>query len=746
MGETRRLLILYGSQTGTAQDTAERLAREARRRLFSVKVASLNDYPVGELIKEKMVVFVCATTGQGDPPDNMQTFWRFILRKNLPGNSLANLHYAVLGLGDSSYPKFNFVAKKLHKRLEQLGAMAVMKVGLSDEQHDLGQDAVIDPWSSDLWEHLLKLSPLPLGKDVIRADVRPPPRYRVIFSGDTVNHVHSLRPLSGDEKPSQERPFLAPLLANDRVTAPDHFQDVRLVRLNIRGSNIQYTPGDVAMIQPQNIEERVNQFLSHMGLYTCNTFLLVIRYTPSDVAMIQPQNIEERVNQFLSHMGLYTCNTFLLVIRYTPSDVAMIQPQNIEERVNQFLSHMGLYTCNTFLLVIRYTPSDVAMIQPQNIEECVNQFLSHMGLYTCNTFLLVIRYTPGDVAMIQPQNIEERVNQFLTHMGLDGSQTFHLQQNDPDVTVPSVLTKPVTVEEVVRCYFDISSVPRRSFFEILSHFSEDELEREKLQEFCTPEGQDDLFSYCNRVRRTILEVMADFHQTSKRVPFEYLFDLIPQMQPRAFSIASSPQAHPQEVQLLMAVVRYRTKLHTPRQGVCSTWLSTLTPDPDCKVPLWVKPGTITFPKDPTLPVVMVGPGTGVAPFRSYIHEKAVNGYGGNYLFFGCRGEKADFYCREEWETLVQKQLLTLYTAFSRDQEDKIYVQDRIKENGALIWKLLNKESAYFYIAGNAKRMPDDVRAIMKKLVEEHGGKSEEEAEAYLQSLERNRRWQVEAWS
>ncbi|KAK7095448.1 NADPH-dependent diflavin oxidoreductase 1-like [Littorina saxatilis] len=594
MGETRRLLILYGSQTGTAQDTAERLAREARRRLFSVKVASLNDYPVGELIKEKMVVFVCATTGQGDPPDNMQTFWRFILRKNLPGNSLANLHYAVLGLGDSSYPKFNFVAKKLHKRLEQLGAMAVMKVGLSDEQHDLGQDAVIDPWSSDLWEHLLKLSPLPLGKDVIRADVRPPPRYRVIFSGDTVNHVHSLRPLSGDEKPSQERPFLAPLLANDRVTAPDHFQDVRLVRLNIRGSNIQYTPGDVAMIQPQNIEERVNQF--------------------------------------------------------------------------------------------------------------------------------------------------------LTHMGLDGSQTFHLQQNDPDVTVPSVLTKPVTVEEVVRCYFDISSVPRRSFFEILSHFSEDELEREKLQEFCTPEGQDDLFSYCNRVRRTILEVMADFHQTSKRVPFEYLFDLIPQMQPRAFSIASSPQAHPQEVQLLMAVVRYRTKLHTPRQGVCSTWLSTLTPDPDCKVPLWVKPGTITFPKDPTLPVVMVGPGTGVAPFRSYIHEKAVNGYGGNYLFFGCRGEKADFYCREEWETLVQKQLLTLYTAFSRDQEDKIYVQDRIKENGALIWKLLNKESAYFYIAGNAKRMPDDVRAIMKKLVEEHGGKSEEEAEAYLQSLERNRRWQVEAWS
>ncbi|XP_076454641.1 NADPH-dependent diflavin oxidoreductase 1-like [Babylonia areolata] len=593
MDGTRRLLILYGSQTGTAQDTAERLGREAKRRWFSVKVSALDDYPVRELITERLAIFVCATTGQGDPPDNMKMFWRFLMRKNLPADSLCSLRYAVLGLGDSSYQKFNFVAKKLHKRLEQLGGRAVMKAGLSDEQHDLGQDAVIDPWSTELWEHFLQLSPLPAGHTVISADVRPASRYRTVFTNDA-EETQSVPAPCGDERPSQGRPFLASLIANDRVTAPDHFQDVRLVRLDVSGSSIEYKPGDVVMVQPQNTEERVQQF--------------------------------------------------------------------------------------------------------------------------------------------------------LTHMGLDGSQKFRLQQNDADTPLPSSLPQPCSIEEAVRCYLDIGSVPRRSFFEMLAHFAEDELEREKLQEFCTPEGQDDLFSYCNRVRRTILEVMQDFHQTSKRVPLDYLFDLIPPLQPRAFSIASSPQAHPREVHILMAVVKYRTKLQSPRQGVCSTWLASLTPDLGIRIPVWVKAGTIAFPQDPATPVVMVGPGTGVAPFRSYIHERAASGFGGSYLFFGCRGADRDFYCRREWEALEQKNMLTLFTAFSRDQEAKIYVQDRILENGELIWRLLQEEAASFFIAGNAKRMPDDVRAIVKTVIQQQGQRSEPEADAYLQSLERSRRWQLEAWS
>ncbi|KAK7487379.1 hypothetical protein BaRGS_00021341 [Batillaria attramentaria] len=603
MGETRRLLILYGSQTGTAQDVAERIGREARRRLFAVKVVALDSYPVAELIREQLVVFVCATTGQGDPPDNMKMFWRFIMRRNLPGNSLAGVSFAVLGLGDSSYQKFNFVAKKLHKRLEQLGGQPVLKPALSDEQHELGQDAVIDPWVTSLWDRLLQLSPLPPGAEIISADVRPAARYLVRFIGEehaspqtdfTVNKEQTAAEGVTKEAPSQACPFLAPLLSSNRVTAPDHFQDVRLVRLDVSRSSVSYSPGDVVMVQPQNLPDRVEQFLMHMGL--------------------------------------------------------------------------------------------------------------------------------------------------------DGSRTFYLQQSDPDIPLPTTLPQPCTVEQLVREYLDIGSVPRRSFFEMLSYFAEDELEKEKLQEFCTPESQDDLYSYCNRVRRTILEVLQDFRLSSQRVPFEYLFDLIPPVQPRAFSIASSPKAHPGEIHILMAVVRYRTKLHQPRQGVCSTWLASLTPGAEVKVPIWVKRGTIVFPRDESTPVVMVGPGTGVAPFRSFIHERVADGVGGNYLFFGCRGKERDFYCQEEWSRMEEKQLLQLFTAFSRDQEEKIYVQDKIRENGPLIWRLLNEQSAHFFIAGNAKRMPDDVRASVRDMVQLHGQMTEQEADTFLESLERNRRWQVEAWS
>lgn len=598
MEETRRLLVLYGSQTGTAQDAAERMWRQARRRLFSVRVAALDTYRFADLIGEPLVVFVVATTGQGDPPDNMKMFWRFIMRKNLPADSLSGVRFAVLGLGDSSYQKFNFVAKKLHRRLEQLGGKAVLAPGLSDDQHELSQNAVIDPWMTSLWDSLLHLFPLPAGAEITGPDVRPPPRFLVHFTepGRTTdeNDFHTPVHRPAPDFPTRAHPFHAPLLSNDRVTAPDHFQDVRLVCLDISASNIVYKPGDVVMVQPQNTADRVDKFLQHMGL--------------------------------------------------------------------------------------------------------------------------------------------------------DGNLYFCLQQNDPDIPLPPHLPQPCSIRQLVRDHLDIGSIPRPSFFEMLTYFAEDELEREKLLEFCSPEGQDDLFSYCNRVRRTVLEVLQDFRLTSRNVPFEYLLDLIPAILPRAFSIASSPTAHPGEIHILMAVVEYRTKLHQPRRGVCSMWLAALTPGPEVRVPVWVKSGTIAFPKDTAAPVVMVGPGTGVAPFRSFIHERAASGIGGNWLFFGCRGRERDFYCHDEWSRFVDKNLLHLFTAFSRDQQEKVYVQDQIKKNASLIWKLLHEQSAFFYIAGNAKRMPDDVRAAVETILQTHGAMTKDTAERFLLSLERSGRWQVEAWS
>lgn len=129
MVSSSRLVILYGSQTGTAQEISENIWRQSRCRNLKGPVKSMDEYKIEGLVREQFVVFVCSTTGVGEEPDNMKTFWKFLLRKSLPGNSLCNLKFAVLGLGDSSYVKFNFVAKKLHKRLLQLGATCLQDVG-----------------------------------------------------------------------------------------------------------------------------------------------------------------------------------------------------------------------------------------------------------------------------------------------------------------------------------------------------------------------------------------------------------------------------------------------------------------------------------------------------------------------------------------------------------------------------------------------------------------------------------------
>ncbi|XP_013410123.1 NADPH-dependent diflavin oxidoreductase 1-like [Lingula anatina] len=602
MEESHKLLVLYGSQTGTAQDVAERVGREGKRRWFSVQVMALDDYNVAKLIEEGLVVLVCATTGQGDTPDNMKMFWRFIMRKNLPGNSLSNVKYGTIALGDSSYQKYNVVGKKIFKRFEQLGATAVLPICLGDDQHELGPDSAIDPWLTSFWDKALKMFPLPPGKSVISADVLPPPKYKVQFLSDNDDKKQMTCPPSffggseTKELPSQKCPYLSKMLSNQRVTADDHWQDVRLITFDISDCNIKYSPGDVLMVQPRNMTDVVDEFIQYLNL--------------------------------------------------------------------------------------------------------------------------------------------------------DPNKQFVLKENDPDVPLPNDLPQPCTVRHLVENYLDIAGVPRRYFFELMHLLAKDNLEKEKLGEFATAEGQQELYSYCNRPRRTTLEVLQDFPHTGPMVPFEYLFDLIPPLLPRAFSIASSQMVNPNQVQILMAVVKYKTIIKKPRRGVCSTWLASVDPqeEPDIRIPIWVKRGTIAFPQKDDPPVIMIGPGTGVAPFRNYIQDRVMRNVGGNYLFFGCRNEAKDFYCAEEWQEYVNRGFLQLFTAFSRDQEDKVYVHHRMLEQKKLLWELIDKKGAYVYIAGNAKQMPDDVKGALKTTIMVEGAMSEDKAEQYIRQMEKTRHYQVETWS
>lgn len=386
-----------------------------------------------------------------------------------------------------------------------------------------------------------------------------------------------------------------------------------------------------------------------------------------------------------------------------------------------------------------------------------------------------VHYEPGDVCMVQPRNLAENVLYFFEELfpHLDPSMRFDLELWDTmdgsQLPPAALLPLPCTLRDCVEGLWDIQSIPGRYFFELLSHFAPEDdagrLEFQKLRELSSAAGQEERYDYCNRPRRHCLEVLFDFRHTRANVPLEYLFDLFPTIKPRAFSIASCQTAVPDQVHLLMAVVNYSTKrLVAPRLGLCSNWLIRL--DLSSKVPISIKKGTFKFPADEgdSAPVVMVGPGTGVAPFYSYVCQQMSLGSTTRKLalFFGCRGRHSDFYFAEDWSKWAaqgqvrnnddddddEARALQVFPAFSRDQEDKVYVQHLMLENSALLYRMVFEERGRFYVAGNSKQMPDQVADALKEALKKHhpDGLTDEEAAQTLARMEAEQRYQTETWS
>lgn len=227
----RRFTVLYGSQTGTAQEIAERVGRDARRYRFNVLSQAMDDYDVSNLVNEELILFVCSTTGQGETPDNMKNFWKFLLRKKLPANSLDGVNFSVVGLGDSSYAKFNFVAKRLNRRLLQLGGHCFSPAALADDQHDLGPDGVLGSWFASFWQLIASKYPLPDGIEVISNDVLPDPKYNVVLIND-----NEFSDLQSNGLGGMSKFYMSKMESCSQVTNHAHFQDVRLIKLNIEGT------------------------------------------------------------------------------------------------------------------------------------------------------------------------------------------------------------------------------------------------------------------------------------------------------------------------------------------------------------------------------------------------------------------------------------------------------------------------------------------------------------------------------
>ncbi|KAG2137490.1 riboflavin synthase domain-like protein [Suillus clintonianus] len=582
----RELLILYATETGTAQETADRIARECRRVRFHCRVQSMDAYPPETLISEHLVIFVVSTTGWGAEPRAMTSLWNMLLRSDLPDDLFEDMCFCVFGLGDTAYEKFCWPAKKLSRRMQSLGGYEICSRGEGDEQHRLGVDGALDPWVELLLETLIQLYPLPHEQDNIPAG-RPPPRV-------SLSNLESGTSLSPDPLDEDKKFHTASVKCNRRITAEDWFQDVRHFEFSFEDS-IKYNPGDVAVIHPSAAASEVDSFLATMGWENAADDLFTVEHTMLDQ------------------------------------------------------------------------------------------------------------------------------------------------------TLPDHLPRIVSLRILFTRYLDFNAVPRRSFFQLLRYFATDELEREKLDEFVSIEGADEMYDYCQRVKRTIWEVLSEFR--SARIPREYVFDLFPPLRPREFSIASSIEFHPRELHLCVAIVRYRTKLKIPRKGVCTSYLSGLTPGDALRIGL--RKGFISLPTDPNIPVMCVGPGTGIAPMRAVIQQRIHEGYNNTTLYFGCRSAHKDQHYHSEWESHAEEQKLRYRVACSRDGPEGVkrtYVQDLMQKDAQDIWNMLGQQRGILIISGSSNKMPTAVREAVRSAVERFGGRSNVEAVEYVAAMEREGRLIEECWS
>ena len=242
--------------------------------------------------------------------------------------------------------------------------------------------------------------------------------------------------------------------------------------------------------------------------------------------------------------------------------------------------------------------------------------------------------------------------------------------------------------------------------------------------------------------REVGDVLNDF--SSIKVGVEEFLDTLGQFLPRYYSISSSPSVNPRRVSITVAIVRYDL-FGRGRVGVCSTYLADRVKVGD-KIPIFVNNNPdFRLPSDPATPILMGGPGTGLAPFRAMLQERVkLNATGENVLYFGCRHSSRDYLYKEELEQLASENKVTLHTAFSRDQKEKVYVQQRVRESAAQVWKVL-EAGGHIYICGDAQYMAGDVHSALTDVVSDYGKISKEDATKYLEELENQKRYQRDVW-
>ncbi|RFU32892.1 hypothetical protein B7463_g3441, partial [Scytalidium lignicola] len=630
----KNCVVFYGSQTGTAEDYASRLAKEGKSRFgLETMVADLEEYDydtLDTLPSDKIAMFVLATYGEGEPTDNAVEFYEFIGGEDVSfSNSsdppLENLKYVAFGLGNNTYEHYNSMVRNVDKHLTRLGATRIGAAGEGDDGAGTMEEDFL-AWKDPMWAALAESMGLeereavyePIFAITEREDLtKDSPE---VYVGEP-NKMHLESTTKGPY--NAHNPFIAPIAeSRELFTVKD--RNCLHMEIDITGSNLSYQTGDHIAIWPSNAGHEVDRLFDVLDL--------------------------------------------------TSKRDAVVSVKGLDPTAK-----VPFPTPTTYDTIIRYQMEICAPVSRQFI------------------------------ATLAPFSPNEQIKAEMTKLGSDRDY-FH--------------------EKISSQYLNIAQA---------------------------------------------LQVIGGSEKWTN-IPFSAFIEGLNKIQPRYYSISSSSLVQKTKISITSVVESVKVPGRAEAlKGVTTNYLLALKQkqngelNPDvysltysilgprnkydgCRVPVHVRHSNFKLPSDPSKPIIMVGPGTGVAPFRAFVQERAAQAEAGEnvgrtILFFGCRKETEDFMYKEEWvqykKALGDK--FELITAFSREGSKKVYVQHRLKERSKEVNELL-LQKAYFYVCGDAANMAREVNTVLGNIIAENRGISEDKAEEVVKSMRSANQYQEDVWS
>ncbi|NWS73247.1 MTRR reductase, partial [Crotophaga sulcirostris] len=693
----RRFLLLYATQKGQAKAIAEEIWQQANAHGFEADMHCISEMDKYNLETEKdPVVIIISTTGTGDPPDTARKFVKKIQDTTLPPHHFAHLQYGLLGLGDSEYTFFCNGGKTVDRRLQELGAQHFYDTGLADDC--VGLELVVDPWIDGLWLALREALLLQKEKEGMSSNVDAVPS-----SLSAASHVVHELSLSSE---------VQNLKLEDEGTRSSDVLSQKSVDINIVPSARDSEPSLVHSVPP------VSQSA------------LSIPALPPEYIEVQFQDTHGE-NPHLSS----------LISEGATFEVPITKAVQLtrEDAIKTALL-LELDIADT---VFDYQPGDAfCVVCPNNASE-VEELLQILGLSEKGEYFVCVKVKQDTKkkGAVHPQHIPERS----------------------------------TLRFIITWCLEIRAIPKKAFLRALVECTSDVGEKRRLQELCSRQGASEYTRFIRDCNICLLDLLHAF--PSCKPSLNLLIEHLPKLQARYYSVSSSNLYQPGKLWFVFNIVEFPACFARPvsRKGVCTGWLAELVapllhphrsilaakggkPSTE-KISIFARPNnTFHLPADPSVPIIMVGPGTGISPFIGFLqHRQKLREehtdweFGETWVFFGCRHQDRDYLFKQLRSFLENGTLTHLKVCFSRDSSTAEvappkYVQDVIRLYAKDVARILLKERGYFYVCGDKKGMADGVSDAVVDILSMEMEVDRLEAMKILATLREAKRYLQDVWS